>query len=140
MRAKKSTTARLVVPFSVSNAEEEGDRRRISAGYSNGWLRGTGWYILACVDLYAGFFGRGGGGLLDGLGEVVFVGVFQGVVAKASETLDEEHDRRDAGAGDFGGVVEGAGGEVRGLGGLAFGIGDFMFVHDLLDCLGWRVG
>ena len=109
----------------VSNAEEEGAEQD-SAGtvWAGSWR-----------NLMQGFLGEEVEGL-DGLGEVVFVGVFQGVVAKASETLDEEHDRRDAGAGDFGGVVEGAGGEVRGLGGLAFGIGDFMFVQDLLDCLG----
>ena len=34
----------------------------------------------------------------------------------AVEALDEHHDGRDAGAGDFGGIVEWAGGEAMWLG------------------------
>ena len=47
-----------------------------------------------------------------GHGEMFFFRVLDFVVADALERLDEHHDGRDAGAGDFGGVVEGAGGEA----------------------------
>src|SRR5205085_9956779 len=48
--------------------------------------------------------------------EVFFLRVLDLVVADAVEALDEHHDGGDAGAGDFGGVVEGAGGEAMWLG------------------------
>ena len=44
--------------------------------------------------------------------EMFFFGVFDFVVADAVEALDEHHDGGDAGAGDFGGVVERAGRET----------------------------
>lgn len=63
--------------------------------------------------------GEGG----EGLVEVVFFGVFDFVVADAVEGLDEHHDGGDAGHGDFGGVVEGAGREaVGGVGGFLDGL------------------
>jgi hypothetical protein len=52
--------------------------------------------------------GFGGEAVVGGDGEVemVFAGVFDLVVADAAQGLDEHHYRGDAGAGDFGGVVE----------------------------------
>jgi len=41
-----------------------------------------------------------------------FFRVFDLVVGNAVEALDEHHDGGDAEAGDFGGVVEGAGGKA----------------------------
>ena len=51
----------------------------------------------------------------DGEAEMLFAGVFDFVVRDAAEGLDEHHDGGDAGAGDFGGVVERAGGEADGF-------------------------
>ena len=46
---------------------------------------------------------------------MVFAGVFDFVVANAAEGLHEEHNGGDAGAGDFGGVMQGAGGHFVGF-------------------------
>jgi hypothetical protein len=40
--------------------------------------------------------------------EVVFAGILKLVMADTAETLHEHHNRRNASAGDFGGIVEGA--------------------------------
>ena len=48
----------------------------------------------------------------DGEFEMLFAGVFDLVVADAAERLHEHHHRGDAGAGDFGGVVQRAGGQA----------------------------
>ena len=53
----------------------------------------------------------------DGKLEVVFAGVFDFVVADATEGLHEEHDRGNAGPRDLGGVVERAGGHAMGSAG-----------------------
>src|SRR5256714_3360953 len=47
---------------------------------------------------------------------MLFFGVLDFVVGDAVEALDEHHDGGDAGAGDFGGVVERAGGEAMWFG------------------------
>ena len=54
-------------------------------------------------------------------GEMLFLRVLDLVVADAVEALHEHHDGGDAEAGDFGGVVEGAGGETMRFGA---GLGD----------------
>src|SRR5262249_14487845 len=48
--------------------------------------------------------------------DVLFLGVLDPVVADAAEALYEHHDRRDAGPGDFGGVVQRAGRNAMRLG------------------------
>ena len=66
---------------------------------------------LVGLDPLEGFEGEAfvGG---DGKAEMFFAGVFDLVVGDAAEGLDEHHDGGDAGASDFGGVVERAGGEA----------------------------
>ena len=60
---------------------------------------------------------------LDAEGEMVFAGVFDFIVADAAQGLHEEHDGGNAGAGDFGSVVERAGGHaMRGAGNFANGL------------------
>ena len=60
---------------------------------------------------------------MDAEGEVVFAGIFDFVVADAAQGLHKEHNRGDAGARDFGGVVERAGGHaMRGAGNFADGL------------------
>ena len=49
---------------------------------------------------------------LHGEREVLLASVFDLIVTDAVERLDEQHDGGDAGAGDFGGVVQGAGGQA----------------------------
>jgi len=61
-----------------------------------------------------------GGQPVEGLNaesQVVFASVFDFVVADAAQGLYEEHDRGNAGARDFGGVVERAGGHAMRRGG-----------------------
>src|SRR6267378_1924795 len=58
--------------------------------------------------------------------EVLFLRVFDFVVADAVETLDEHHDGRHAGAGDFGGIVERTGGKTMSF---AAGLGDGIGAH-----------
>src|SRR4051812_41375226 len=53
---------------------------------------------------------------LHGHLEMLFLRVLDFVVGNAVEALDEHHDGGDAGPGDFGGVVEGAGGEAMWVG------------------------
>jgi hypothetical protein len=53
---------------------------------------------------------------------MLFFGVLDFVVADAVEALHKHHDGGDAGAGDFGGVVQRAGGEAMGSG-AGFGDG-----------------
>src|SRR5205085_2688120 len=48
--------------------------------------------------------------------EMLLFRVFNLIVADAMEALDEHHDGGDAGAGDFGGIVERAGGEAMRFG------------------------
>jgi hypothetical protein len=46
--------------------------------------------------------------------EVFDTSIFGGIVTEAGERLDEHHDGRDTGAGDFGCIVEWAGGQAVG--------------------------
>ena len=55
--------------------------------------------------------------------EVVFAGVLKLVMADTAERLHEHHDRRNASAGDFGGIVEGPRGHsIRSAGNLTNGL------------------
>ena len=67
--------------------------------------------MLATQDPVDGFRGQAVQ-CCDRKFEVVFAGVLNLVMADTAERLYEHHDRRNASAGDFGGIVEGPRGHL----------------------------